>query len=143
MLDRERVLARLDELEGCVQDMEALAPADLAAYEKDLARRLACERLLQVAVEILLDTSELFVRGLRLGLPAAEGGLAARLAERGLLSPEDAQLLRRMQAFRNVLVHRYGALDHARVFANLRSAPGEFRRLAQAFRRALDAAAGR
>lgn len=90
-----------------------------------------------------MDVAELFVKGLRLGLPREPDGLVARLREAAILEPDDAALLSQMKAFRNRLVHRYGKLDDAKVFANVLRAPEEFRRLARAFRAAADEHAGR
>lgn len=143
MLDRARVMSKLDELEGHLRDLVTLAPSTPEAYRADLGRRLACERLLQLGVECLIDLGEIFVASLRLGLPSDEAGVFRRLGEHGVLAAEDVALLQSMQGFRNILVHQYGKLDHAKAFANLRRAPSDFRRLARAFRDAADRLAGK
>lgn len=143
MLDRARVLAKLDELEGYLRELEHRTPPALGAYQADLGTRLAVERLLHISIECLLDIGEVFVQGLRLGLPESEAGLMQRLEEAGVLEGADLKLLKEMQRFRNVLVHRYGQLDAARVHANALRGSREFRRLGRAFRAAADAMAGK
>lgn len=143
MLDRARLLAKLDELEGYLRELERRTPPTLLAYMKDLGPRLEVERLLHIGIECAVDAAELFVEGLRLGLPDSEAGLARRLAEAGVLEQDDADLFREMQRFRNVLVHRYGTLDPAKVHANALRGPRDLRRIARAFRKAADAMRGK
>ena len=49
MLDHERVLAKLDELEGYLRELEAIAPRNLTDYRR-IEKKRACERLVQIAV---------------------------------------------------------------------------------------------
>lgn len=133
MLDRTVIRSKVDELDGRLVELAHVAPSTFEAFQSDLKGRLASERILQVCIEILIDIAESFVSGLRLGLPSDERAVPQRLRDAGVLNEADAALLKEMQRFRNVLVHRYGVLDNARVFANLRRASGDFRRLGRAF----------
>lgn len=72
MVDRERILAKLDELEGYVRELRQVAPESFAEYMQKVENRRACERLLQISIECIIDICGLFVSGLRLGLPAEE-----------------------------------------------------------------------
>lgn len=143
MLDRGRVRSKIDELDGYVRDLERFAPPTREAFLQDLGARLACERLMQVCVECLIDLAEMVVSGLKLGLPDDEARAVRRLAEAGVLGEEDARLLNDLRAFRNVLVHLYGKLDLDKEYANLRRMPGDCRRLGRAFRVATDQWAGK
>ncbi|MCS7274912.1 MAG: hypothetical protein NZ610_05890 [Candidatus Bipolaricaulota bacterium] len=49
MLDRERILGKLDELEGYLHELRQIAPAVLEEYQQSIEKRRACERLLQIA----------------------------------------------------------------------------------------------
>ncbi len=77
---------------------------------------LACERLLQIAVEAVIDICTMLVQGLRLGLPAEEEDVFDKLAQHGVLSQKMVENLRRMKGFRNILVHEYGRVDDRIVF---------------------------
>jgi uncharacterized protein YutE (UPF0331/DUF86 family) len=109
-VDRERILAKLDELDGYIRELRAVAPQDFAAYQKTEKKR-ACERLLQIAVECVIDICNLFVTGLRLGLPAEENDLFEKLADAGVISPHMGNTLKEMKGFRNILVHEYARVD--------------------------------
>ncbi|MEK7714298.1 MAG: hypothetical protein AAB387_02470, partial [candidate division NC10 bacterium] len=62
MVDRERVLARLDDLDGFLRELRSIAPRSLDEYLKTEKKR-ACERLVQVSVEALIDVCALLVSG--------------------------------------------------------------------------------
>jgi len=116
MLDRERILAKLDELNGYLGELRQVAPESYARYVESVEKRRACERLLQISIECVIDVCALLVSGLRLGLPAEEDDLIEKLEQAGLMSSEMAKVLKTMKGFRNILVHEYGRIDNALVF---------------------------
>jgi uncharacterized protein YutE (UPF0331/DUF86 family) len=69
LLDRERLLAKIDVLDRYLKELREILPASIEEYKK-IEKRRACERLLQVSVECVIDICGLLVIGLRLGLPA-------------------------------------------------------------------------
>ena len=70
MLDRERILAKIDELQGYLKELRNIVPENYNEYLSSIEKRRACERLLQISVECVIDICSLLVSGLRLGLPA-------------------------------------------------------------------------
>ncbi len=125
VVDRERVLSRLDALDGVLRELRSIAPKNLDAYLATEKKR-ACERLVQLAVEALIDACALLVTGLRLGLPGDEDDLFERLARSGALAPATGQTLRRMKGLRNLLVHEYGRISDQIVFETIRDRLGDF-----------------
>jgi uncharacterized protein YutE (UPF0331/DUF86 family) len=110
VVDRDRVLAKLDELDGYLGKLRAVAPDRFEAYQRTETKR-ACERLIQVSVEAIIDICALLVVGLRLGLPGEEDDLFERLSRHGTISGPMAATLRRMKGLRNLLVHEYGRIN--------------------------------
>ena len=110
MLDRERILAKIDELNGYLQELQQITPPSFEEYKK-IEKRRACERLLQVSIESVIDICAMIVTGLRLGLPAEEDDLFEKLKEAGIITSSMKEILKRMKAFRNILVHEYGRID--------------------------------
>lgn len=119
MLDQERVLGKLDQLRGYLDELRAIVPPDFERYERVETCR-ACERLVQIAVEAAIDTCGLLVAGLELGLPGEEDDLFEKLASAGVLSDEMMGKLRTMKGLRNILVREYSRVDDRLVFATLR-----------------------
>jgi uncharacterized protein YutE (UPF0331/DUF86 family) len=126
MLDRERILAKIDQMDGYVGELCQVVPGSFAEYRDSIAKRRACERLLQVAIECVLDICNLLVAGLRLGLPAGEDDLFDKLERARLVSPETAGTLRTLKGFRNIMVHEYGGIDDAIVYKAARSRVQDF-----------------
>jgi uncharacterized protein YutE (UPF0331/DUF86 family) len=125
VIDRERILAKLDELDTYLRELGSVVPASFNDYLA-VEKRRSCERLLQVSIEAVIDTCALLVTGLRLGLPADEDDLFEKLAGREVISRPTANLLRRMKRMRNILVHEYGRVDNALVFEAVEQHRGDF-----------------
>lgn len=138
MVDRDRVLAKLDEMRGYVDELRGIAPASFEEYRR-VATKRACERLLQIAVECVIDVCQLLVSGLRLGLPAEEDDLFDKLEDASLFAPETVATLRRMRGCRNILVHEYGRVSDEIVFETIRTSLADFDAFARAALEALQA----
>ena len=116
MLDRERILAKIDELQGYLKELRNIVPEDYNKYLSSIEKRRACERLLQISVECVIDICSLLVSGLRLGLPAEESDIFEKLFVNNIISKEVKDILKLMKGFRNILVHDYARLDNALIY---------------------------
>lgn len=125
MVDRERVLAKMDDLDRYLGELRQVIPASFEAYQAVVVRR-ACERIIQIAVEAVLDICSLFVAGLRLGLPGDEEDLLEKLGAAGVLRRETADIVKRMRGLRNILVHEYGRVNDRIVYETLTQRLGDF-----------------
>lgn len=124
-LDRERILAKVDQLDGYVAELKEIAPKSFAEYQK-VEKKRACERLLQVSIEVIIDICNLLVSGLRLGLPAEEDDLYRKLVEADIMTKEMGETLREMKGFRNVLVHEYARVDDRIVYEAVNTKSEDF-----------------
>lgn len=136
MLDRERIVGKLAELDGYLEELRSVAPARFEDYRLPQRRR-ATERLLQISVEAVLEICHLLVSGLRLGIPAEENDLIDKLAHAGVVTEAHARTLKEMRGFRNILVHKYGTVDDEIVFRAATSRIGDFDRFRAATLEAL------
>jgi uncharacterized protein YutE (UPF0331/DUF86 family) len=125
VVDRDRIIAKLDELDVALRELRSIAPLHFAEYLA-VEKRRACERLLQVCVEAVIDVCALLVTGLRLGLPGEEDDLFVKLARHGVLSSTMADTLRRIKGLRNLLVHEYGRINDQLVFETVKGRLGDF-----------------
>lgn len=137
MLDRDRILEKIDLAERWTDRVEEYRPSTPDAYLEEDVARAATERALQVSIEALVDAASLFVSGLKLGLPDSESSMVDELVGE-VLSKEQASLLEDLRGFRNVLVHQYGDLDDERVFELAGRFPQDARRLTEAYREGLE-----
>ncbi len=125
MLDRERLLAKMDLLDGYLKEIREILPSSFEDYKK-IEKRRACERLLQVSIECVIDICGLVVIGLRLGLPAEEDDLFEKLEQAGIISSPRNEALKKMKAFRNILVHEYGHINDMIVYEVLQNNLNDF-----------------
>jgi len=125
LLDRERLLAKMDVLDGYLRELREILPASFEEYKK-VEKRRACERLLQVSIECVIDICGLMVIGLRLGLPAEEDDLFEKLEQAGIITSSRKESLKKMKAFRNILVHEYGHVSDAIVYEILQNNLNDF-----------------
>lgn len=127
MLDKERILAKVDKLDIYLNEFSQIAPENFDEYQK-IEKKRSCERLLQLCVECTIDICRLFVSGLRLGLPSEENDLFNKLLKKKILSEEMNALLKEMKGFRNILVHEYATVDDKLVFEAIKTKLEDFRR---------------
>lgn len=127
MIDRDRVLTKLDELRGYLDEIRQVVPNTFANYSNSIEKKRACERLLQISIECVLDVCSLLVSGLRLGLPSCEEDVLQKLAAPKTLSPSIIDRVKGMRALRNILIHRYGRVDDKIVFDVLSNKLDDFK----------------
>jgi uncharacterized protein YutE (UPF0331/DUF86 family) len=125
VVDRDRILAKLDEMDGYLRELESVVPPNLDAY-RTVEKRRSCERLLQMSVESVLDICHLLVSGKRLGLPGAEEDVLDKLEASRVFSAPMVATLRRMKGCRNILVHEYGKVLDEVIFETVSSKRGDF-----------------
>jgi len=100
-------------------------PENYETYQK-IEKKRACERLLQVSVESVLDICAQIVIELRLGLPSEEDDIFEKLEQAKVMSSVAKEKLKRMRGFRNILVHEYGHIDDRLVYGLLKNNMEDF-----------------
>ncbi|MBI4845860.1 MAG: DUF86 domain-containing protein [Candidatus Omnitrophica bacterium] len=85
MLDKERVLSKIDELDSYLNELKEVVLARFAEYQK-IEKKRSCERLLQLCIESVIDICKLFVSGLALGLPSEENDLFNKMRKKRIIS---------------------------------------------------------
>ena len=81
------------------------------AIVEDYVLLNAALHLLQVAIQALIDAAARLAAELGAEPPARYSDIPKTLVQLGVFNSEEADLLRRVIGFRNVVVHGYGALD--------------------------------
>ena len=111
------VKARIRKIEECVADLQEIRKLPERAFIENRSVRAAAERLLQVAIQSVLDIGSHIIaeRGFREADGYAE--IIDILGEEGVLPKRFAARIRGMAGLRNILVHDYLDVD-----------PGELRK---------------
>lgn len=126
MMEKERILAKIDELNGYLWEIHQIIPTSFEGYQK-IEKRRACERLLQISIECIIDICSLIVTGLRLGLPGEEDDLFEKLEAAGIIPYSMKETLRMMKGFRSILVHEYSRVNDRIVYEALRHRLDDFK----------------
>lgn len=124
-LDRLRILSKLDEMIQYVKELRDMLPEE-EEYQRNLIKRRASEKTIEVAIESLIDVSAMIVSSQKLGLPANEENIFDILIENGILSKKLGEILKDMKGFRNILIHRYAHIDDVIVHHNLNNFLDDF-----------------
>ena len=91
----------------------------LFEYKSLIEKKRACERLLQISIETIIDICNILISNLKLGLPADEEDTFQKLENKKIISKKMADTLSNMKGFRNILVHKYGIVDDELAFEML------------------------
>ena len=118
-MDKKRILSKIDELDSYLDELDNIKPENLEEYKSSVKDKRACERLLQISIETVLDICNIITSNLKLGLPSDEDEIFNVLSRKKIISKNMADILSVMKGFRNILVHRYGEVDDELVFENL------------------------
>lgn len=118
-MDEKRILTKIDEMDSYLAEMEKIKPLNYEEYVRVVEKKRACERLLQITIETVMDVCNTIVSQLKLGLPSQEEDVFTKLKEKKILSAKMADTLNDMRGFRNILVHKYGVVNDEIVFEML------------------------
>ena len=125
MLDRERILGKIADMDAYLNELLHVVPDSFAGYHI-IEKKRSCERLLHLCIECAVDICKLFVSGMKLGLPYEENDLFDKMHAKKLLSAEMVSLLKEMRAFRNILIHEYAHVDDELVYEMAKTRLGDF-----------------
>lgn len=126
-IDEEKLLIKIDQMEGYLSELKEVLPETYESYTS-VEKRRSTERLLQLAIEVVIDICNLVVSDLDLGIPSEENDLFDKLTEAEVISPAMKETLYEMRGFRNILVHEYATLDNELVYQTAKESIEDFRR---------------
>jgi len=81
---------------------------------------------IEFAIEDVFDICAILNTDLDLGVPGEDEDILLHLVDKGLLTPAMQEKIHAMRGFRNIVVHRYGAIDDTLAFQLLKENIGDF-----------------
>lgn len=126
LVDKKRILSKLDELDSYLHELEEISPKSYREYKASVEKKRACERLLHISIECVLDICSILASELKLGLPSTREDLFEKLESSHIISSKMMNTLKKMKSFRNIIVHRYGIVDDELVYKILKDYLGDF-----------------
>lgn len=110
-MDKNRILSKIDELNVYLEELKEIIPDKLNLYITSSIDKRACERLLQISIETLIDICNILVSELKFGLPSDEEDAFSKLNSKNIITEETKKILIGMRHVRNLLVHRYAVIN--------------------------------
>ena len=109
--------AQLDLLERMLVQLEKYAHSvSRDQLESDVDTWLMVSRALEIVAQCCVDLAIELVAKRKLGTPETYRDAFARLAQDGLLTPEQSKVLQAWAGLRNVLAHLYTSIDLDRLY---------------------------
>jgi uncharacterized protein YutE (UPF0331/DUF86 family) len=127
VLDLEKLRAKSQVIEANLSRLEQLKGYSREDFLADFRNVESAKRLLQVAIEAMIDAVTHIIARKRLPTPAGHAEAFTRLGDAGLLPREHIPTYLIMVRFRNRLVHVYAEVSDAEVYRILQSDLGDFR----------------
>lgn len=116
MVDAESVERRLRYMGEHIAKLREIQGRGRDAFESDELLRLAAERALQLAIQAATDIANHLLAEDTDVTPEDYGAAFRALAPLGIIETSLAERLAAAAGLRNILVHMYLDLDHARVW---------------------------
>jgi len=133
-MDQFLINQKLESLRRCVTRLESRCPESIGALEVDLDAQDILALNLTRAVQLCVDiASHWIAEHPDLTSPITMGQSFEVLAERGVISPELADDMRKSVGFRNIVVHNYEAVNWEVVFVICHEHLDQFREFAKVF----------
>lgn len=114
-VDKELIIAKFQIVDENIKILKELARTSAREAVSDPIKRAAVERLLQVAIEAVIDIGCHVISALKLKAPSTYAEIAEILASKGIISDDVKEEIASMIRFRNLLVHGYAKLDPERL----------------------------
>ncbi|MFA4953168.1 MAG: DUF86 domain-containing protein [Candidatus Pacearchaeota archaeon] len=115
-MDKKRILSKFEEMKKYLEELDEIKPSDFDEYKNLIEKKRACERLLQMIIESVIDVCNIITSDLRLGIPADEEDMFSKLEKKAIITKDTKKILTNMKGMRNVLVHKYEIIKDELVF---------------------------
>lgn len=137
MVDRQKLLSRLDALEGYLAELRSFQSVPREEFIREPGLHHLAERYLHLACESVLDIAHHVITDQGYRLATTYKNTIEVLAEEGLIDQELAERLKQWMGFRNVLVHLYLEIDHGLAYDAIRDDLGDLEGFAASMGRLL------
>ncbi|MBI4238557.1 MAG: DUF86 domain-containing protein [Deltaproteobacteria bacterium] len=116
MVDTTLIQRKIALLQDRKRELQGYGITSLSDLQTKPYMEKAVEKVLQEMVEICLDIGKHIIADDNLRLPNDTRDTFAVLAESAVLSTTTAELMKKMAAFRNLIVHLYEKIDVVEVY---------------------------
>jgi uncharacterized protein YutE (UPF0331/DUF86 family) len=116
------VLTKLDFMTNYLDNLRRFESITLEEYLNDYNTQLIVERLLQLLIQVAIDTNRYLLKQLGIEQPATNFELFLEMGRRSIITMELAETLAPSGSLRNRLVHLYEDIDPIKVHEGIHKA---------------------
>jgi len=116
MVDKEVIESLCISVRGSLKELSDAQDIDWNKFVKDNRSRRFVERLLQIAIEEMIDIGHHIISDEGFREPQSYRDVFKVLTENGILSEDDLPKYEKIASFRNILVHHYEKIDDSIVY---------------------------
>lgn len=127
-----QIREKLTEIEQSVELVREHLPDSFEVFSNLGLLKDGIYKRTEFAIENVFDICALINSDLKLEVPGSDEEIVERLEEKGILSRELKDKIRRMKGFRNIVVHRYGKIDDEIAYEILRNELDDFHQFTEA-----------
>lgn len=131
MVDRTVLAAKIAAIQDAVARIAFMLPAEAGAFVEDRTVREVVTLNLLVAVQETIALATHWIADEGWDVPHTQGDVFTILATRDVIDSELAARLRSAAGLRNLIAHRYGAIDYHRLFSIAAKDTGDLTRFCQ------------
>lgn len=122
----DKIYLRIEKLKEYVTILESLQHTTLLELHKDVVKKGAIERYLQLAIEACIDIAELVISDQRLPTPSTAKEAIDIIGKEGIIDNHFAKRFSKAVGFRNILIHDYVEIDYDQLLHNLKENLSDF-----------------
>lgn len=111
MVDKEVIESLCISIRRSLKELSDAQDIDWNKFVKDNRSRRFVERLLQIAIEAMIDIGHHIISDEGFREPQSYRDVIKVLTENGILSEDDLPKYEKIASFRNILVHHYEKID--------------------------------
>jgi uncharacterized protein YutE (UPF0331/DUF86 family) len=124
---RERIIRiKMREITDGVTLVEEHLPRSVQKFRKLGLVKDGIYKRIEFAIEEVFDICAILNTDLALGVPGEDEDILDHLIRNGIISSGMLEKIKGMRGFRNIVVHRYGAIDDTLAFQLLKENIGDF-----------------
>lgn len=122
----EVIKSKVEKIKDSLIFIEENLPANVKQLKESKLIKNALYKEIEFAIELVLDICSLINSGLRLGMPETEENILDNLETKKVFDTSLIKLIREMKKFRNFLVHKYGDIDDAKAYRDIKEGLKDF-----------------
>lgn len=120
------IRVKINEIDEGVRLVQEHLPGNAKEFRKLGLVKDGIYKRIEFAIEDVFDICAILNADLELGIPGEDEDILVHLVDKGLISPGMQEKIHAMRGFRNIVVHRYGAIDDILAFHLLTENIGDF-----------------